>query len=199
VALAIDPIARNRERQLNGLYGVGLIATLAFVTITFAALTLVFLIRSRNNFNWTGIILPPVLWLDTAILVGSSFCYEKGHRTLRAGDQRGFFRWTLYSTILGVVFLFGQMLAWWQILGAGQLMLNNPHSSFFFIFSGLHGAHILVGLAGLGALLYRTREPATGPKWQMNTRVLANAVAIFWHYLDGLWVALFLLLLLVGR
>jgi cytochrome c oxidase subunit 3 len=199
VALATDPIAQNRERQLNGLYGIGLLGTLAFVTVTFAALALVFFIRSRNSFNWTGIMLPPLLWVDTALLVASSFTYEKGHKKLRTDDQRGFFRWVFYTALLGLLFLIGQFLAWWQILSAGQLVTNNPHSSFFFIFSGLHGAHILVGLAGLGALLLRTREPASGPKWQMNTRVLANAVAIFWHYLDGLWVILFALLLLVGR
>lgn len=199
MALATDPIAQNRERQLNGIYGVGILGTLAFVTVTFAALVLVFFIRSRNSFNWTGIMLPPLLWVDTAILVASSFTYEKGHRKLRADDQHGFFRWMLYTTALGALFLVGQCLVWWQILQAGQIVTNNPHSSFFFILSGLHGAHILVGLAGLGALLYRTREPASGPKWKMNTRVLANAVAIFWHYLDGLWVVLFGLLWLIGR
>lgn len=199
MSLATDPIAQNREQQLNGLYTVGLLATLAFVTVTFAALVLVFFIRSRNTFNWTAIILPPVLWFDTVVLIASSFTYEKGHKKLRADDQRGFYRWILCTTVLGGLFLIGQFVAWWQILRAGQLVTNNPHSSFFFIFSGMHGAHILVGLIGLGALLYRTHEPASGPRWQMNTRVLANAVAIFWHYLDGLWVVLFTLLLLVGR
>ena len=106
---------------------------------------------------------------------------------------------TLRHFVLGVLFLLGQFVVWWQILGSGQLMRNNPHSSFFFILSGMHGVHILVGLGGLGALLYRTHEPASGPRWQMHTRVLANAVAIFWHYLDGLWVVLFALLLLVRR
>jgi cytochrome c oxidase subunit 3 len=199
VSLAIDPIAQQREKQLNGLYTIGLIGTLAFVTVTFTALILVFVIRSRNSFNWTGIILPPVLWADTVLLIASSLAYEKGHARLRKDDQSGFYRWILCSFGLGVLFLFGQLAAWWQILRAGQLVTNNPHSSFFFILSGMHGLHIIVGLAGLGALLYRTHEPASGPRWQMNTRVLANAVAIFWHYLDGLWVVLFGLLLLVGR
>ena len=199
MSLAIDPIAQQREKQLNGLYTIGLIGTLAFVTVTFAALVVVFVIRSRNSFNWTGIILPPVLWADTLLLIASSLTYEKGHAKLRKDDQLGFYRWTLCSFGLGVLFLVGQLAAWWQILRAGQLVTNNPHSSFFFILSGMHGLHIIVGLAGLGALLYRTHEPASGPKWQMNTRVLANAVAVFWHYLDGLWVVLFGLLLLVGR
>ena len=199
MALAIDPIAHNRERQLNGIYAIGMLAALAFVTMTFGALVAAFLVRSRTTFQWTSIILPPLLWVDTAILLASSFTYEKGHRKLRANDQRGFFEWTRYTTILGSLFLIGQLAVWWQILASGQFVRNNPHSSFFFLFSGLHGAHILAGLTGLSVLLYRTHEPASGPNWQMHTRVLANAVAIFWHYLDGLWIVLFTLLLLVKR
>lgn len=177
----------------------GLVATLAFVTVTFTALILVFFLRSRVAMNWTHILLPPVLWFDTAVLVGSSVVYEVGHRRLKWNDQRGFYVWTRYAASLGTLFLAGQLAAWWQILASGQLVRTNPHSFFFFIFSGIHAAHILVGLAGLGTLLYRTHEPASGPKWQMNTRVLANAVAIFWHYLDAMWVVLFVLLLAVKR
>lgn len=196
---ASDPVAHHRERELNGLYTVGLICTLAFVTVTFAALILVFILRSRVSFNWHHIILPWVLWLDTIALIASSYTFEIGHRKLRANDQTGFYRWTLYTAALGGLFLVGQLAAWWQILSAGQLVRSNPHSSFFFILSGLHGIHILVALGGLCALLYRTHEPATGPRWQMNTRVMANAVGIFWHYLDGLWIVLLLLLLVVGH
>jgi cytochrome c oxidase subunit 3 len=199
VVPAVDPVTRHRERELNGLYSIALIATLAFVTVTFAALILVFVVRSRNAFNWTHILLPPLLWVDTFLLLASSVTFSIGHRKLRDNDQLGFFHWTRYTAIFGVLFLVGQVVAWWQILASGQLVRNNPHSSFFFIFSGMHGLHIVAGLAGLGALLYRTHEPASGPKWQMHTRVLANVVAIFWHYLDGLWVVLFTLLLLVKR
>ena len=194
-----DPVSQKRERDLNGLYRIAMIATLAFVTVTFSALALVFILRSRVPMNWHHIILPPILWFDTALLIGSSITYEAGHRRLIDNDQRGFFHWMLLTAALGLLFLVGQVVAWWQILAAGQLIENNPHSSFFFLFSGMHGIHIIVGLAGLGALLYRTREPASGPRWQMNTRVLANAVAIFWHYLDCLWVVLFALLLFVQR
>lgn len=196
---AVDPIIKNRERELNGLYRIAVITTLAFVTVTFAALVLVFVLRSQNAFNWRPILLPPLLWWDTLVLLASSATFSVGHRKLRDNDQIGFYRWMKYTTVLGVLFLLGQFAAWWQILALGQLVKNNPHSSFFFIFSGMHGAHILVALAGLGALLYRTHEPASGPRWQMHTRVLANAVAIFWHYLDGLWIVLFALLLLVKR
>ena len=88
-----------------------------------------------------------------------------------------------------------QAAAWFQILRSGIVLANNPHSWFIFLFTGLHGMHILVGLAGLAYLLVRTRVPASGPKYQMTTRVVANGVSVFWHYLDFLWVVLFVLLL----
>jgi heme/copper-type cytochrome/quinol oxidase subunit 3 len=55
--------------------------------------------------------------------------------------------------------------------------------------------HIVAGLAGLAYLLVRTRVPASGPKYQMTTRVVAKGVSLFWHYLDFLWIVLFVLLL----
>ncbi len=199
VTHAVESPLNQREKHLNGLYMIGLVTTLAFVTVTFAALILVFFIRARVPFNWKPILLPPLLWFDTALLVGSSITYEIAHRKLRVNDQRGFYQWMKVTTGLAVAFLIGQLAVWVQVLASGQLVKNNPHSSFFFIFSGMHGAHILVGIAGLVTLLHRTHEPASGPRWQMNTRVLANAMAIFWHYLDGLWVLLLILLLLVRR
>jgi heme/copper-type cytochrome/quinol oxidase subunit 3 len=59
----------------------------------------------------------------------------------------------------------------------------------------LHGIHILIGLAGLGYLLFRTSETVSGPRYQMYTRVVARGVSIYWHYLDFLWVVMFTLLL----
>ena len=161
---------------------------------------LVFVLRSQNSFNWTNILLPPLLWLDTLILIASSMTFSIGHGKLRANDQLGFFHWVRYTAVLGVLFLVGQFAVWEGILGSGQLMRNNPHSSFFFILSGMHGVHILVGLGWIGGspLSHSTSRPA-GRDGILHTRVLANAVAIFWHYLDGLWVVLFALLLLVKK
>jgi heme/copper-type cytochrome/quinol oxidase subunit 3 len=85
--------------------------------------------------------------------------------------------------------------AWFQVLHSGIVLARNPHSWFIFLFSGLHGVHILLGLGGLVSLLFRTRESASGPKYRMKTRAFAKGVSIFWHYLDFLWLVLFTLLL----
>jgi len=190
-----DTNAKQKERELNSLYQLGILLTLVVVTITFGSLIFAFVYRSEVPRNWTHIELPRTLWLSTALLLSSSGLLEAGRRRLKRGDQRAFYRIIFWATGLGILFLAAQSSAWFQILHSGVLLESNPHSSFIFIFSGMHGVHILVGLAGLFYLLRRTREHATGPKYQMTTRVWANAVSTFWHYLDFVWIVLFALLL----
>jgi cytochrome c oxidase subunit 3 len=185
----------DRERELNSLSVFTVIVALATVTMTFGAIIAAFLIRSQASRFWTPITLPRLLWATTAVLLASSATLESARRRLRSNDQPGGFRFMAYTGGLGLVFLLGQLAAWLEILHRGVILVRNPHSWFIFLFTGLHGLHILVGLAGIGYLLFRTREPASGPRYQMNTRVVANGVSIFWHYLDFIWIVLFALLL----
>jgi cytochrome c oxidase subunit 3 len=184
-----------RERDLNSLSVLTVTVVLATVTMTFGAMIAVFLIRSQAPLFWGRISLPRILWFTTAVLLASSVTLEMARKRLGRNDQRGFFRLMAWTTALGLIFLAGQIAAWLQILHSGVILAKNPHSWFIFLFTGLHAVHILVGLGGLAYLLVRTREPASGPKYQMNTRVVANGVSIFWHYLDFLWIVLFTLLL----
>lgn len=167
--------------------------------MTFGAIITVFVERSGGQQFWGHIRIPHVLWASTSVLLASSFIFEAARRRLQHNDQRAFFRLTLWTTALGFAFLACQIAAWLQILHSGVVLVRNPHSWFIFLFTGLHGVHILVGLAGLCYLLFRTREPASGPKYQMYTRVVTTGVSIFWHYLDFIWLVLFGLLLFWRR
>ena len=167
--------------------------------MTFGAMIAIFLVRSHAPLFWGHIEIPAILWITTTLLLASSLTFENARRRLLHRDQRGFFRLTAWTTGLGILFLVGQLTAWLQIVRSGIVLARNPHSGFIFLFTGLHGLHIVVGLAALGYLLYRTHEPASGPKYQMNTRALVSGVSIFWHYLDFLWLVLFTLLLIWRR
>lgn len=191
--------AAARERELNSMSVVTVIVVLATVTMTFGAMIAVFIIRSEAALYWGRLHIPSVLWASTLVLLGSSGCLEAARRDLVRHNRARFFQLTAWATGLGVLFLAGQLTAWFQVLNSGVMLAHNPHSWFIFLFSGLHGLHILLGLGGLGYLLVRTRTPASGPKYQMTTRAIATGVSIFWHYLDFLWVILFALLLLWRR
>src|ERR1700685_4051084 len=149
----------TRERDLNSLSLLTTIVVLATVTMTFGAMITVFIGRSAAPLFWGHIQVPKVLWATTCLLLASSAVLEAARRRLQAQDQRAFFRLTAYATGLGLLFLAGQITAWFQILHSGITLANNPHSWFIFLFTGLHGLHIALGLAGLAYLLIRTRVP----------------------------------------
>jgi cytochrome c oxidase subunit 3 len=197
VQSAVEPV--HRERELNSLSIFTVFVVLATVTMTFGAMIAVFVVRSQSQQFWGHIRIPAVLWATTTVLLASSGLFEAARRRLGHNNQRGFFRLTAWTTVLGVLFLAGQIAAWLQILNSGIILKENAHSWFIFLFTGLHGLHIVAGLAGLSYLLVRTHEPASGPKYQMQTRAVANGVAVFWHYLDFVWVLLFGLLLFWRR
>lgn len=183
------------ERNMNSTSIVTVIVVMAIVTMTFGAMIAVFIYRSLAPKYWGHVTIPTLLWLTTALLIASSLTFEKARHILLANDQRGFFHWMKWTCALATLFLVGQVMAWWQLLHEGLVLKNNPHSWFIFLFSGLHGMHIVAGLLGIVYLLVRTHEPASGPRFQAQTRVITRGVAICWHYLDFLWILLFALLL----
>jgi len=196
---SVTQAATTRERELNSMSLLTVIVVLATVTMTFGAMIAVFLIRSQAALYWGHLRVPPVLWASTLILLASSGLLEVARRDLAHQNQHRFFQLTAWATGLGVLFLIGQLTAWFQVLHSGVVLAQNTHSWFVFLFSGLHGLHILLGLGGLTYLLVRTRTPASGPKYQMTTRAAATGISLFWHYLDFLWIILFALLLLWRR
>jgi cytochrome c oxidase subunit 3 len=191
----VTDTAVDRERELNSMSLLTAGVVLATVTMTFGAMITVFIVRSGGQQFWGHIPIPGVLWLSTALLLASSFTLQRGRRSLAQNLQGDAFRELAVTTGLALAFLGCQIAAWLQVLHSGILLAQNAHSWFIFLFTALHGLHILVGLGGLAYLLSRTREPVSGRKYQMKTRVVAKGVALFWHYLDFLWIVLFVLLL----
>ena len=194
---AVDTAAH--ERSMSATSRITVIVILATVTMTFGAMIAVFMYRSFAPKYWGHVQLPALLWVTTALLLASSATFEKARLVLAVNDQQGFYHWMQWTFALATAFLVGQVLAWWQLLHTGLVLAKNPHSWFIFLFSGLHGAHIIGGLLGIGYLIMRTREPASGRRYQAQTRVVAKAVSICWHYLDFLWILMFVLLLVWKR
>ena len=188
-----------RENEMNSLSLVTIIVILATVTMTFGAMIAVFFYRSEAPQFWGHLTISPLLWLNTAILLASSISFEMSRQQLLQNDQIGFHHTMRWTAGLALLFLLGQIAAGLQILHSGVVLASNPHSWFVFLFSGLHGVHIIAGLIGICYLLWRTREPAGGPRFQMTTRVIAKSVSICWHYLDFLWLLMFALLLFWKR
>src|SRR5258708_18971789 len=92
----------------------GLLVLLAASIMLFAAFTSAFFVRRGLSNDWVNTPLPPILWINTGVLVASSIALELARSTLRAGRRAAFNRYSTGATTLGAVFLGGQYLAWRQ-------------------------------------------------------------------------------------
>ena len=173
-------------------YVTGMFIALAGILMFFMAFVSAYIVRKgMPNNAWIPLQVPRILWLNTLILLASSFTLARAHNRFAAKDEEGFRHWWATTTVLGILFVAGQILAWRQLVAQGIFLATNPSSSFFYVFTGAHGLHLLGGIL---ALLYvqfcATRKVSKG--------TAIEVVSMYWHFMDGLWVFLFLLLYL-GR
>src|ERR1035441_9507041 len=174
----------------------GLFVLLAASTMAFAAFTSAFVVRRGlpDMGDWTGFLAPPILFLNTAILLASSLVLDLSRRALKAGDRSKFsFCWSA-ATALGVLFLVGQAAAWYQLKQAGVFISTNPASSFFYVFTAAHAFHLIGGVAALVYVDVQALRLRLGPA----KRTAIDVTAIFWHFLDGLWLFLMVLFYVWG-
>jgi len=109
-------------------------------------------------------------------------------------NDAGYGRWLIVTVVLGVGFLGSQFMAWRQLVRQGVYMASNPHSSFFYLFTAAHGVHLLGGIAALSYLALRTTKKRNTAEGELRRAGAADAATIYWHFMDGLWICLFLLL-----
>jgi cytochrome c oxidase subunit III len=181
---------------------------LAGIAMLFIGLTSSYVVRHGLDPGWVAIQMPPVLWINTAVLLASSFTIEKARRALktpRGAGRSAHLGWLRVTLLLGVVFLGGQFLAWRHLLSYGINLKTSGHSSFFYLLTGLHGLHLLGGILGLSYIIGKAQRARGFAMAEALHPVAAPApspwafevVALYWHSMDVLWV--YLLLLLFGE
>ena len=180
------PKRRPSPRRYYTGIALGIVSVLMF----FMALASAYLVR-RGSADWVPVRVPMLMWFNTAMLLVSSGTIEMARKRLGLLDAVGFTRLWGLTTVLGAVFLIGQVVAWRQLVAEGIYLASNPASSFFYIFTGAHALHVI---GGVGALLYvawRNFE-----RVQLTRVVAAEVASYYWHFMDALWLFLLALLYL---
>jgi cytochrome c oxidase subunit III len=172
----------------------GLFVLLAASTMVFAALTSAFVVRRGMSDDWASMHKPPILWLNTVILLASSVVLDRSRGALKRHDRSKFNIWWTAGTALGILFLVGQAIAWYQLKTQGVYISSNPSSSFFYVLTASHAFHLLGGVAALVYVDVQALRLRLGPA----KRTAIDVTAIFWHFLDGLWLYLMLLFYVWG-
>lgn len=204
-----DPHERASRDATPQQYRIGMWLALAAILMMFAALTSAYVFRStRAQQDWQSFAVPRMLWVSTLLILVSSATFEAARRAEHRGRHEFYRRALIVSLLLGFGFLASQLLAWRELVGQGIYLATNPHSSFFYLLTGLHALHLSGGILGLSYLALRARrETATaaahagapvgaGDSAGQRRRASVDAIGLYWHFMDGLWVYLFALLFL---
>lgn len=178
-------------------YRIGMWVALASIVMMFTALSSAYIVRAASSSDWQPLTMPRILLLSTALILVSSGTLEVARRKWKeiAGDGQK--RWLLITFALGIGFLVSQLLAWQQLVRQGVYVASNPHSSFFYLLTAAHGVHLMGGLVALAYLSLRRRVPQENPLAVAKSQAGADAVTLYWHFMDFLWLYLFVLLFFV--
>jgi len=160
----------------------------------FAALTSGFIVYSGGKGHGLDVIMPRAFMYSTAVLIASSvtlFIASRSAKQLKFDKQRQFLWLTFF---LGVAFFMIQIYAWYVLTYKMGVYFSNPNASrtFIYVFSGMHLLHVLAGLL----LLLNTIMGAYKNIPQVKNIYKMEMTSIFWHFLDIIWIYLYVFLLL---
>lgn len=190
------PTAPSPERDFAS-KRIALTLFLAIVTILFSLFAVTYLTHSQypGFMVLTGEAWRPLgnlsqLWVNTGLLVFSSLLMQVALNSARAGKPGWSIGTLLAAGFFALQFLVAQVWFWQQLNGMGYGITSNPSSSYFFLFTGIHGLHLLGGVV----VLYRP----LAHMWQASdARRIVDSLrlcTLYWHFLLVIWLLLFLLL-----
>jgi cytochrome c oxidase subunit 3 len=166
---------------------------IAGVVMMFAALSSAYIILSSGN-EVPPVSVPRMFYASTVLILASSFSFAKAHRSLRLERVSEHRKWLLVTLVLGFLFLGAQLMGWRELAARGVFFATHPHSSFFYLFTGLHGVHLMGGMLALIYLVVTMRRSRhADPQRKLAT---TQFVERYWHAMDGIWIWLFGLLLI---
>jgi cytochrome c oxidase subunit 3 len=162
------------------------------IVMMFAGLTSAYIVR-KSGANWLQFDLPPVFWASTAIILFSSLTIHLALKSFKAREMKRYRSLITLTAILGILFAILQYDGFMylyehgvQVFGAG----SNPSASFLGVIVGLHALHVLGGVIALLVIFFR----AYRRKVKNYNVTSVELVSTYWHFVDILWIYLFIFL-----
>jgi cytochrome c oxidase subunit III len=165
---------------------------IASVIMLFAAWTSAYIVK-RGDVGWSEIVLPSLFYVNTVIIVLSSFSMMWAVRAAKNNQTEHIKLAVSVTTVLGLAFLAGQVLAYQELVVLKEFFTGgNVSHSFIYVISGAHAVHVV------GGIVYLILVCFSAFKNQINSGRMTQLemCSTYWHFLGLLWVYLFVFLIL---
>ncbi|KEO74895.1 cytochrome c oxidase subunit 3 [Anditalea andensis] len=161
------------------------------VVMVFAGLTSAYIVRQAEG-NWLEFNLPEIFYYSTGIIILSSVTMHWAYISAKANNMAMLKLGMTLTTLLGIVFVITQWYSWVALVDRDVYFVGNPSGSFLYVFTGLHALHLISGVIFLIIVLISTLN------YKVHSQNMARMemCTTYWHFLGGLWIYLFMFLLL---
>jgi len=161
------------------------------VIMIFVSLTSAYVVKKGAG-DWQYIEMPQLFQLTTIIIVLSSVSMHFAYISAKRNNLFNIRLGVVVTAIMAVAFIIGQIQAWGELVDQGAYFVGNPAGSFIYVFTGLHVAHLVGGIIFLIIVLI------SAFRYQVHSKRLARIemCTTYWHFLGGLWMYLYLFLLI---
>jgi len=161
------------------------------VVMIFASLTSAYIVRQSEG-NWLEFDLPEIFWYTSGIIIASSITLHWAYLAAKKDELNQVRLGMLLTTLLGIAFLVGQWYSWVALVDRDVYFVGNPSGSFLYVFTGLHAIHLISGVIFLIIVLISSFKYKVHSKDMTRMEMCAT----YWHFLGGLWLYLFMFLML---
>ena len=161
------------------------------VVMVFAGMTSAYIVRQGEG-NWLEFDLPNIFWYTSGIIVLSSISLQWAYSSAKRDSFNNLKIGLLITLVLGIAFLVGQWYSWEALVAEDVYFVGNPSGSFMYVFTGLHAIHLISGVIFLIIVLIS----ALRNKIHSQNLAQLEMCVTYWHFLGGLWLYLFMFLLL---
>jgi cytochrome c oxidase subunit 3 len=161
------------------------------VTMIFAALTSAYVVKKAEG-NWLLFDFPAMFNYTSVVIILSSITMQFAYSSSKKNNIKNIRIGLVLTALLALLFSGGQYLSWSELVDQNVFFVGNPAGSFIYVFTGLHIAHLLGGLIFIFIVLNR----AFNYKVHSKNMVSIEMCTTYWHYLGGLWLYLYLFLIL---
>jgi len=159
------------------------------VGVIFSLFTVSYFIRMELP-DWTPLAEPGQLWFNTGLLVISSVLFQWTRNMLKRGETRNLRTALLSGGIFAIAFVAAQLMVWNGLQAQGITISSNPADSFFYLLTGLHGAHMLGGLWVWSKTSIKLFSGAAPNEIKLSVELCT----IYWHALLVVWLVVFAIL-----
>lgn len=161
------------------------------VVMVFAGLTSAYIVRQAEG-NWLDYELPTIFWVNSGIVVLSSIFLHFAYFSAQKDNLTGVRIGMVLAVLFGICFLVGQWYSWVAMVDRDVFFVGNPSGSFLYVFTGLHAVHLISGVIFLIIVLISSFRYEVHSKSMISLEMATT----YWHFLAGLWLYLFMFLLL---